>query len=112
MNTSNDSEPQESPNVHHDDVVEFPSDHSLQGNESLLKDNLPDADSHFQHIKHDVSEKYMESQELLCSNKLDESDGNEFVNDLMDTSETLSDPSSIGINNNEEKCKVLKACLD
>jgi len=112
MSTSNNSEPQESPSENHDEMVKFPSDHSLQGNESLLKDTLPDADSHFQQINHDVSEKYMESQELLCSNKLDGTDVNEFVNDLMDTSETTSDPPSIGNNNNEENCKVLRACLD
>ncbi|GAU41757.1 hypothetical protein TSUD_13570, partial [Trifolium subterraneum] len=80
-NASNDSE-----------IQELPSVHSLQGNESLPKDTLPNADSHFQQIKHDVSEKDIEYQEkLLCENKSDERDENEFVNNMIDTSETTSD---------------------
>ncbi|XP_027189751.1 uncharacterized protein [Cicer arietinum] len=68
--TSNDSEFQELPSVNHDEVVNvFLSEHSIQVNESFLKDTLPEADSHFQQINHDVSEKDKESQEkMLCEN--------------------------------------------
>ncbi|XP_045803169.1 dentin sialophosphoprotein-like isoform X3 [Trifolium pratense] len=90
-NASNDSELQE----------------LLQGNESLLKDTLPNADSHFQQIKHDGSEKDMEYQEkLLCENKSDERDENEFVNNTIDTSENNNIEDSIN-SNHEENCKVL-----
>ncbi|PNX93220.1 hypothetical protein L195_g016371, partial [Trifolium pratense] len=90
-NASNDSELQE----------------LLQGNESLLKDTLPNADSHFQQIKHDGSEKDMEYQEkLLCENKSDERDENEFVNNMIDTSENNNIEDSIN-SNHEENCKVL-----
>jgi hypothetical protein len=113
VNTSNDSELQESQSVHHDEVVKLLSNHSLQGNELLLKDTLPNADSHFQQMKHDVSEKDMESHEkLLCPQNSDGRDGNEFVNDLIVTSETTFDPPSIGNNNNGENFKVCRACLD
>jgi hypothetical protein len=91
-NASNDSELQELSSVH-----------SLQGNESLLKHTLPNADSHFHQIKHDVSEKVMEYQEKdtlpNVENKSDERDENEFVNNMIDTSETTSHPLSIIGNN-------------
>jgi hypothetical protein len=91
-NASNDSELQELPNLR-----------SFQSNESLLKDTLPNADSHFHQIKHDVSEKDMEYQEKDTfpngENKSDERDENEFVNNMIDTSETTSHPLSIIGNN-------------
>lgn len=99
VNTSNDSELQESLIVHHDEqLVTFLSEDSPRDTESLLKDTLLNSNSHFQLIKDDVLEKDMEPQEkLLCAN---DRDGNEFGNGLIDTSEATSDPPSIGNNNN------------
>ncbi|WJX17133.1 hypothetical protein P8452_07077 [Trifolium repens] len=96
-NASNDSE-----------LQELPSLHSFQSNESLLKDTLPNADSHFHQIKHDVSEKDMEYQEKDTlpngENKSDERDENEFVNNMIDTSETTLDQCIMELKESNGDC--------
>ncbi|KAK7345920.1 hypothetical protein VNO77_16536 [Canavalia gladiata] len=101
VNMSNDSELQESSNVHsnYDEPVKFLSEKSFLGTESLLEENLLDTNSNFQQTKDDVLEKEMEFHEkLLSTDKSDGEDGDEFGSSLMGTSGTKSDSPSIGNN--------------
>ncbi|XP_029127299.1 uncharacterized protein LOC114915942 isoform X2 [Cajanus cajan] len=97
VNMSNNIHIQESSSVHsdHDEAVNFLSEQSFLGTESVLEENLLDTNSHCQQIKDDGLEKEMESHD-----KLDGKDGNEFGSCLIDSSGATPDSSSIDNNTN------------